>query len=161
MRSLILLVLFLCIPAALAADWGSYANARFGYAIGVPPGFSGEGEADNGDGQMFNSDDGTQLLRVYGGNVIEDSFEAAVGDLMVYARDDGWALSYKRVTPSWASWSGSRNGVVLYARMIALCSGTQYAAFELEYPERDLQAMNPVVERLVGSLRATGDAAGC
>ncbi|MHB1104307.1 MAG: hypothetical protein ACYC0C_16340 [Devosia sp.] len=156
MRSLILLA-----SAALAADWHSYENARFGYAIGVPPGFSGEGEADNGDGQLFNSGDGTQLLRVYGGNVIEDSFEAAVGDSMDYARDDGWALSYKRVTPSWASWSGSRNGMVLYARAIALCGGEQYAAFELEYPERDLKAMNPVIERLVGSLKPSGAGAGC
>ena len=161
MRSLILLALFLCSPAALAADWGSYDNARFGYAIAVPPGFSGAGEADNGDGQVFESANGTQSLRVWGGNVVADDFEAEVAASMGYARDDGWDLSYERVTPSWASWSGSRNGIILYARMIALCSASQYAAFQLEYPERDLSAMNPVVERLVGSFRATGDGAGC
>ncbi len=161
MRYLLLFALFFCVPAALAADWSSYDNARFGYAIGVPPGFSGAGEADNGDGQVFNSDDGTQVLRAWGGNVIADDFEAEVAASMGYARDDGWDLSYERVTPSWASWSGSRNGMILYVRMIALCSGTQYAAFELEYPERDLQTMNPVVERLVGSFRAIGGGAGC
>ena len=161
MRSLFLLALLFLAPAALAADWSSYDNARFGYAIAVPPGFSGAGEADNGDGQVFNSADGTQSLRAWGGNVIADDFEAEVAASMGYARDDGWDLSYERVTPSWASWSGSRNGIILYARMISLCRGSQYAAFQLEYPERDLKAMNAVVERLVGSLRATGDGAGC
>lgn len=161
MRSLILFALLFLAPAALAADWGLYENARFGYAIAVPPGFSGQGEADNGDGQPFRSADGTQSLRVYGSNIIEESFEAAAAASMGYARDGRWNLSYERVTPSWASWSGTRNGMVLYARMIALCSGTQYATFGLEYPERDLDEMNPVVERLVGSLRATGNSASC
>ena len=161
MRLLLVIVLLILAPAALAAGWGPYENARFGYAIAVPPGFSGAGEADNGDGQAFTAADGTQSLWAWGGNIVEADFEAAAAASMGYARDDGWALSYERTTPSWASWSGSRNGIVLYARMISLCSGSQYAAFLLQYPERDLEAINPVVEKLVGSLRATGDGAGC
>ena len=57
--------------AAPGAEWGWYENARFGYVIDLPPGFVGEGEADNGDGQVFNSADGTQLLRVHGGNALD------------------------------------------------------------------------------------------
>lgn len=162
MRPLILFaLLFFFVPAALAGEWGRYENARFGYAVAVPPGFAGAGESDNADGQVFRSADGTQNLRAWGGNVLEESFEAEAAASMGYSRDDGWTLSYERSTPGWASWSGRRNGIVLYARMISLCGGTQYAAFQLEYPQRDLDAMNPVVEKLVGSLRATGDGAGC
>ncbi|MHB1110144.1 MAG: hypothetical protein ACYCZU_07505 [Devosia sp.] len=161
MRSLILLALLLFASAALAVEWSTYQNPRFGYVIDIPPEFSGEGEAQNGDGQVFRPAGGTQLLRVYGGNNIEQSFEASVNTAMGYARDAGWALSYERVTPSWASYSGTRNGQILYARAIALCGGEQYAAFELEYPERDLKAMNPVIERLVGSLKPSGAGAGC
>lgn len=161
MRFALLLALLLCVPAVLAADWGLYQNARFGYAVGVPPGFAGEGEAANGDGQAFRSADGRQLLRAWGGNIVEDSFESAAFAAMGFAAGDGWSLSYERVTPGWASWSGTRNGMILYARMISLCGGAQYAAFQLEYAERDVGQMDLVVDRLVASLRATGSGAGC
>ncbi len=150
---ILIIALVLVASPALSQDWGFYANARFGYGIDIPPGYSGEGEADNGDGQIFNSDDGTQLLRVYGANAL-DGFEAAVASAMEKAREGGWNLSYERVTPSWASFSGTRNGIVVYARAIALCGGTQFASFELQYPERDLDEMHAVVERLVRSLEA-------
>jgi hypothetical protein len=146
--------------SALAGEWSGYENSRFGYVIDVPPDFSGTGEAENGDGQIFRSADGTQLLRVYGGNILEAGFEASVQAAMGHAADAGWSLSYERVTPSWASYSGTRNGMVLYARAIALCGGSQYAAFELEYPEVDLSKLDPVVNRLVQSLAAT-DGEGC
>jgi hypothetical protein len=80
---------------------------------------------------------------------------------MASAREGGWSLSYERVTPGWASYSGTRNGIVVYARAIALCGGAQFASFQLEYPERDLSEMNPVVERMVRSLGPSGDGSGC
>lgn len=156
---LALLVLFLA-PPSLAEDWDSYTNARFGYAIDIPPGFVGEGESDNGDGQLYRSEDGTQVLRVFGGNAL-DGFEARIADAMAFARGEGWALSYERVTPSWASFSGTRSGMVVYARAISLCGGEQFASFELRYPERDLDDMHRVVERLVRSLEASSDGGGC
>lgn len=159
---LFLAALFIaCAGPAFAGEWSQYANARFGYVVDVPPDFGGGGEAVNGDGQVFSSTDGTQLLRVYGGNNIEPSFEASVNAAMGYARDAGWALTYERVTPSWASYSGLRNGMVLYARAIALCDGSQFASFELEYPERAIGGMHDVVERLVKSLRASGESQSC
>lgn len=155
------LLFVVLVSSAFAAEWSRYENARFGFAIDIPPNFIGEGEAANGDGEAFRAADGSQLLRVYGGNIVEGSFEAAVNAAMGYAAEAGWSLSYERVTPSWASYSGTRNGQILYARAIPLCDGQQFAAFELEYPEADLRAMNPVVERLVGTLRASGQGAGC
>ena len=159
MRFLLALLLTLTCTAAIAADWGSYDNSRFGYAIAVPPGFAGEGVAANGDGQVFRSADGTQEFRAWGGNIIEASFELAMEAAMSHAGGDGWRLSQQRVTPSWASYTGSRNGIVLEARTIALCGGRQFAAFSIEYPERDLAEMERVIARLAGSLRGTGT--GC
>jgi hypothetical protein len=158
--ALVTLVAFSISPA-LAADWGHYENARFGYEIAVPPNFNGSGEADNGDGQLFTSGDGTQILRVYGGNILEDDFELEVGRATEYLDGEGWAISYQRTTPSWASYSGSRQGFVMYVRTIALCEGTQFATFEYQYPQSAMKAADPVVEKLVRSLRATEDAAGC
>jgi hypothetical protein len=157
LRVVLLLLALLAVPPAWAQSWESYANARFGYAIAVPPGFLGVGEAANGDGQRFRSRDGTQSLAVWGGHSLDGGFEPNVATALRAAADSGWTLSYERVTPRWASWSGSRNGIVLYTRHIALCDGARYAAFELTYPQRDLARMDAVVERLVGSLRGSGD----
>jgi hypothetical protein len=161
MRAALLAASLLIVPAvATGAGWDHYENARFGYEVDVPEGFAGRGEADNGDGQVF-AGPGGDVMRVYGGNNIAATFEASVEAAMGYAEDAGWALSYQRVTPTWASYSGTRNGRILYARAIALCGGQQFASFELEYPQRELEPMNSVVEHLVRSLKATGTGIGC
>ena len=155
------LAVLLSVPA-FAADWTSYENPRFGYELLIPPDYGPHGPPpENGDGQVFIRDDGTQLLRVYGGNLVDRDFRDAVGLAMDAATERGWSLSYKRVTQRWASYSGTRDGMILYARAITLCRGTQFASFEIEYPASDLDAMHSVIERMVPSLKATGDGLDC
>ena len=149
----VLAVLLLWAGPALAAEWTHYDNARFGYGIDIPPGYSVVQDALNGDGVILKSPNGRATLRVYGGHDMEADFEASLATAMGYAEADGWVLSYKRVTPDWASYSGTRNGQILYTRAISICEGTGYAAFELVYPAAALAVLNPVVDRLVGSLR--------
>lgn len=159
---LLLVVLAAAALPVHAAEWTSYENPRFGYEVAIPPGFAPDGPPpENGDGRIFVSDGGDQLLRVYGGNVTEGSFEAGAGSAMGAAESAGWDLSYKRVTPRWISYSGTRDGMILYARGIALCGGDQFASFEIEYPADDLDAMHGVIERLVSSLKATGNGLDC
>lgn len=160
MRTIFLVLFALLATPTLAADWGEYENGRFGYVIDVPPDFEWGEEAANGDGRVFTSGDGTQTLRVYGGNILEADFESSVQAAMGYARDAGWALSYERATPSWASYSGERSGMILYARAIAVCEGSQFASFEYEYPKAALKQADAVVNRLVRSLREA-EGAGC
>jgi hypothetical protein len=149
MRALLFVILALLAGPAPAEDWGSYQNGRFGYLIDVPPGFTWGKEADNGDGRSFR--DGATKLAVWGGNIVEDSFESAAYAAVGYAGGDGWTITYEAVTPSWASFSGTQGKRVLYQRMIALCDG-QYAAFRLEYSAVDLARLDPVVNRLVQTL---------
>lgn len=158
---LALLTCLLVAPAFAATHWISYENTRFGYVVEVPPGFEGEGESQSGDGQVFRSASGTASLHVWGGHVAEGSFEDAMQAAIDYAGEDGWRLGEQVVTPSWASYSGTRNGLMLHARVVALCGGSQFAAFALEYPERELRQMAAVSERLVGSLAATGGGYEC
>ena len=159
MMRLFFALLLLCASPALGADWGHYVNVRYGYAIDVPPGFAGHGEADNGDGQVFSTP--TATLRVYGANILEGDFETAAHDREAAAADDGWASTYQVSTPNRASFSGQRGGRIVYGRLIALCAGTELAAFELDYSKADLQKFSPVVDRLVQSFRATDGSAMC
>lgn len=151
-------LVLLAMPAA-AAEWTHYDNARFGYSVDVPPGYEVTQQALNGDGVVMKSADGRSTLRVYGGFNVEADFETSLATGMGHAEADGWALSYKRVTPGWASYSGTRNGQILYARAISICAGSGYASFELVYPAGEVAAFGPVVDRMVGSLK--GGAGAC
>lgn len=148
-----LTVLFLCLmlasPAA-AQSWDRYANARFGYVIEAPPGYVGGGESDNGDGQVFRRAESGETLRVWGGNLMED-FAAETGQRRDGLTHDGWTLSYRAQNARWASFSGTRADRIVYLRLIRLCDGTSYAAFQSEYPAADAARMRPVVERLTRS----------
>ena len=150
MRALICFMLIALAVPALAAGWEPYGNARFGYTIEVPPGFEWGKEADNGDGRSFRS--GATKLLVWGGTITEDSLEGAVAAAKEFAVGDGWTITYEAVTPSWASYSGTQGQRVLYQRMIGLCD-MQYAAFRLEYSAVDIGKLEPVVERLVQTLK--------
>ena len=149
---LILIILALMTMPALAQGWDSYANARFGYTIDIPPGFSGSGESDNGDGQAFAAQGKPTDLLVWGGNLLED-FESEVAQRMQWDQDEAWNITYQATTPRWASWSAIKGFRIVYRRMVLLCDGTSYAAFRAEYSVTDSAEMDPVVEKLVQSLR--------
>lgn len=154
MRPLVLAILslFALVPTAMAGQWDHYQNGRFGYDIAVPPSFAGQGEAANGDGQVFVSKNGRETLRVWGSTLAVDDFSAATLSAIEAAKSDGVKVTYEATTPTWASYSGIRSGNVVYVRMIALCSGTQYAAFSLQYPKQDMARFDMVVDKLVKSL---------
>ena len=65
--------------SAQADDWRRYDNARFAYAIALPPGFSDIAEAGNGDGGISKASDSKAELRVWGTNIIDGDFSAARG----------------------------------------------------------------------------------
>ena len=154
MRALFLLALMLIASPALAQFWGHYDNARFGYAIDVPPDFVGQGESDNGDGQVFLLLGAEQALTVWGGHLL-DTFEQEVADRVASASGENWGVSYRVSTPQWAVFSGQRDHRIVYQRMITLCDGTRYAAYRMEYNIRDLAAMDAVIEGLNRSLVAS------
>ena len=154
MRALFLLALMLIASPALAQFWGHYENARFGYAIDVPPDFVGQGESDNGDGQVFLLLGAEQALTVWGGHLL-DTFEQEVADRVASASGENWGVSYQVSTPQWAVFSGQRDHRIVYQRMITLCGGTRYAAYRIEYNIRDLAAMDAVIEGLNRSLVAS------
>lgn len=146
------LLLLFALPAHAGPAWSLYPNDRYGYEIGVPPGFIGQDEPDAGDGQVFRSADGNSVLTVWGGYLL-DGFADEAGSRLAALRKGGWTLTYQATTPGWASYSGTKGRRVTYFREIAGCRDTQYAAFELQYPSTEIRAMNEVVSKLVASLK--------
>jgi hypothetical protein len=156
--ALSLALMLLALPA-IAAGWGHYDNARYGYATDVPPGFVAEGESDNGDGQVFSTP--TARLTVFGANILAADFEAELRDRQAAATADGWAITYQVSTPNAGSFSGKKGGRILYVRAIALCRGTQLAVLQFDYSRADLAAFDPIVTRLVGAFRSMQGSAMC
>jgi hypothetical protein len=146
----------LALAPAAADDWSQYTNARFGFVVDVPPGFADRGTSDNGDGAVFSTPNAT--LTVFGQNLVRD-FEDEVRGRRGVAGAEGWSVSYQVSTPQRASYSGKRGARILYVRMIALCGGAAFGAFEIEYSVADMVEFDPVVTRMVRSMRATGE--GC
>lgn len=152
MRTILLIILVLFATPAFAQGWDSYDNGRFGYSIDIPPGFSGQGESENGDGQAFAMAGKPIDLMVWGGHALE-GFDAEIVQRMAWDAEEAWNITYQATTPRWASWSAIKGFRILYQRMVLLCDGSSYAAFRAEYSVTDSAAMDPVIERLVRSLR--------
>ncbi len=147
--------LTLAMPAMAQAIWGYYENARYAYGIDIPPGFEGQGESTNGDGQVFLFDGRVARLTVWGGYfVTEPDFESEAHARLAEDTGAGWGLTAQSTTPTWAIWSATRSGRVLHQRMIALCDGQSYAALRLDYAQSDRPKLDPLVDQLTASLVA-------
>lgn len=140
-------------PAAAQAPWGIYENARYGYAVDIPPGFEGQGESDNGDGQVFLLDGRVGHLTVWGGFIVtEPDFESEAKARLAEDISAGWGLTAQSTTPTWATWSATKSGRVLHQHMIQLCDEVSYAALRLEYAQVDRPKLDPLVDQLAASL---------
>jgi hypothetical protein len=157
MRSTIRVALMLAVSSslAMASDWGHYGNARFQYGIDIPPGFSSVAESDNGDGGATASADGRTKLAVWGSYLADRDFAAEAGWRADQDRGDGWTITYRKQTKTWAVWSGTRGNRIFYERAIVGC-GDAAAYFRLEYDKDQATTFDPIVSRLNGSLRKGG-----
>lgn len=159
MRTLLFLALALFATPSLAADWGHYVNERFGVEIDVPPGFQPGEPPANGDGMRFSTP--TAELAVFGSMMTEGDFTDEAAQRQQWATEDGWAITYQASTPGWATWSGKKGSRILYARAIEMCDGATAGVFELSYSVADLKAFDAVINRLVRSLKNSGDGWQC
>lgn len=148
-----LIAIALTIPALAQPIWGYYENARYAYAIDLPPGFEGQGESDNGDGQIFLLDGRVARLTVWGGFFsVEPNFEAEANGRLAEDTSSGWGLTAQSTTATWATWSATQSGRVMHQHMIALCDGQSYAAMRLDYAQTDRPKLDPIVDQLMASL---------
>lgn len=149
----VIAALSLAFPAVAQVPWGIYENARYAYAVDIPPGFAGQGESDNGDGQVFLLDGRVGRLTVWGGFIVsEPDFEAEAGARLAEDMEAGWGLLAQSTTATWATWSATKSGRVLHQHMIQLCDGSSYAALRLDYAQADRPRLDPLVDQLVASL---------
>ncbi|WP_140048846.1 hypothetical protein [Devosia lucknowensis] len=152
---MIILFLLVFTTPALAQYWGHYTNARFGYAIDVPPDFEGNGEASDGAGQAFYRTEAEQSLEAWGGPM-DTGLDALAQSLAADNAALGWGITMQTSTPQWATLSGLRDRRSFFQRLIVLCDGKSYASMRVDFPTADLNAVEPVLQGLARSFVAEG-----
>ena len=146
--------LSLVIMTAGSQQWEQFGFRKFGFAFDAPPGFVLKQTADNGTGATFEADDGS-FLAVWGDNLSKRNFEVTVQAPLAADEEDGWDVTYRRITPTWASYSGLKDGKIRYFRAIAVCNG-RVGIFQLDYDIEDKVPYDSIVVRMVRSLKADG-----
>ncbi|MBZ9747685.1 hypothetical protein LB516_20790 [Mesorhizobium sp. CO1-1-7] len=142
------------IPTTLlgAAQWEGFGIKHLGFVFDVPPGFAlaqrtDQGAAFEGRHKAF--------LAVWGAQLGKASFRTEIEHRIAVNENDGWKVTYKRVTPQWASYSGVKEGQILYVRAIKICRN-RAALFTVNYARTEKVPYDPLIIRMVKSLKVQG-----
>lgn len=141
---------------ALAAEWRTYVNDRFGATADIPASFT-EGEAPtNDDGRRFTSPEGDATIAVWGSlaSLEGESFQQYAEQLVSYDKKDGWTISYTAGKTDWYAFSGSKDGQILFEKIIQACDGQIANHVRLEYPAARKKEFDPIVAHVTKSLRS-------
>lgn len=151
MRKLTILfaILILAVGALAQTRYKTYSNARFGYTISYPSDLlTPQGEADNGDGQIF-TDDGVEM-RVFGSNMLANGTLQKEYNALV--KEKGASVTYKVFKPNFFVVSGKENGKIFYQKTMKGAGGA-FFTFMIEYDETQRQIYDPVVVKMVKSFK--------
>ena len=158
MNKLIAFLILCTIPIAVVAGattspgpgdgYQTYTNARFSYSVSYPADLLiPQGEAENGDGQMFTARDGSAEMRVYGGyNVLNETIAGKFAEL---TRKWGKGVTYKVVRKDWFVVSALVNGKIHYQK--TLLRGDTFKTFSIEYDAARRATYDPVTTNIVKS----------
>jgi hypothetical protein len=154
MLARLIAILLLSPTTALAADWWSYDNAGVGYAIELPSEFHLAASSEDTDRLSLSPADRSASLQVFSTMIANGDFTSEANGRVALARDQGWKISYSKSNSRGISFSGTKQGRIVYVRGVALCNGAA-AFFQMDYSKADMQRYDAVVMRLVRSLRST------
>lgn len=138
----------------LSQEWTAFGIREAGFTFDVPPGFSLDQRADDGQAATFEGPGGA-FLSVRGDRLSGQNFRGAIEAQMARDEIHGWNFTYRRLTNGWASYSGLKDGLIRYVRAIAICND-RAAVFQIDYSRSDKIVYDPIVVRMVKSLASEG-----
>ena len=129
---------------------GPYLNARFGYTVTVPDGFTWQQESDNGDGRQFTNDGLGMIITVSGtSNALNETLDSVFDSATA-----GHPVSYQQKlgTEFTATWE--ENGTITYIR--ELYSADTLRTLRFDYPASHRDQCDRIVEQVVPTFGITG-----
>ena len=132
-------------PLQDSPEYKTYANARFNYSISYPANLlTAQGEAENGDGQVFSAKDGSAEMRVYGRYKVNNETLSSVYSGVV--REWGKSVNYKVMKSNWFVVSALANGKIKYQKTIL--HGDVLKTFQIEYDAKRRETYDAVTTRI-------------
>lgn len=150
------LLVLLAISPASAQEWELLEDPTYGYSVPIPPGYELSLRPEAGNSRLFHNPQG-DILAVWASQLEERSFAEEVEARRRQDEDAGWDVTYERVTPDWASYSGLQGDQIRYVRAIRYC-GDRTAFFLIDYARAEKERYDPLVTRMVRQMRPAG---GC
>ncbi|MDD5273980.1 MAG: hypothetical protein PHU14_14845 [Methylovulum sp.] len=147
-------------PLFAEPTYAIYHNTRFAYSIAYPKEILfPQGEADNGDGQVFLSKATDASLRVYGSNYdknIPDDYPSLAdayreGSRGGISENQTKVVTYKQLKNNWFVISGLINGKIFYQKTIYGKDKT--LTLYLEYPKNQQKTYDAITKHIANSLK--------
>jgi len=136
----------------LREGWNRYTNERFGTVVEVPRHLFTlvEPPPVNGDGRELKAEDGARLwiYGSYGPYVVTDSFQKYKSWLLEHAELD--RLTYKAEGKGWIVLSGTKQGSIVYRKVVEGCGAAHEV--QIEYPAQKKALYDLLITRLSKSL---------
>jgi serine/threonine-protein kinase len=151
-RAPVLAALLLAVAApAVAQEWRSFTNDRFGTTADVPAAWRENPPPANGDGLSFTSPDGTATVAVYGGFQAFDTLAESVA--ILEAPLDGETITYRHTDRKAVVVSGLRGDTIFYRRSVLSCGDKIWNGVSIEYPAADKAKYDALVTHIARSLK--------
>ena len=164
LHSWLLLLLLAVMTAATASElvsrnvlaqagYRTYHNARFDYSISYPAGvLIPQGEAENGDGQKFQSKDGRVEMLVYGSNnALDQTLRQMYQQEHSVTEHPNRRVTYQVLRADWFVVSGVDGDRVFYQKTF-LRHGV-FKTFRIEYDQSQKAAFDSITGTISRSFK--------
>jgi hypothetical protein len=152
MKWLMAALALLILSPAVADEWHTYTNERFGSTADVPGDWRPGEPPVNGDGLEFTSPDGQASIIVSGALNNEGTTDEAMAIYGV--PNEGEVITYSRHSQRSIVVSGTRGDRIFYRKTILSCRALVWNSVSLEYPASEKKAFDGLVTRVANSLRS-------
>jgi len=154
-RALVALMVFLAtVGTAVAFDWVTYVNDRFGFSLRYPADvFAPERRSEAGDGEVFVATQGHGRLLVGAFENRDGHSVASYRDLIRSQSYADYEVSYAPRGQTWFVLSGESADKVFYEKVMFSCQGRVINSFALVYPIERKRQFDPIVERIENTFR--------
>lgn len=146
-------------------NWVTYKNPRFGFSLYYPSAlFKPQPPAENGDGQVFEKEDGSAKIVIYGANNDENySLKEYRG--IILSEFGGYdKMDYSPTGKTWFVLSGYREDKIYYQKVMFSCGNKVINALSITFPTAEKQFYEPLIETMEDKFqtgRGTDTPANC
>jgi serine/threonine-protein kinase len=150
--SLVVAAIVLLVSSAVAGNWLTYHNDRYGTTIDYPDIFVAQPPPDADDGREFESPDGGDFTVSALYNALDFNLEK-YHDFMVKNLDAGAVVTYQAHGDDWFVLSGTKGDMIFYEKHLLSHGAQMTEDFVISYPASLKATYDPIVARMAKSFR--------